>query len=117
MFRLARLCRQSRGPSTPSDVLAACRTLGVGPTATLHDIKANYKKMAATCHPDVPGGNEATMKSVNAAYELLRKNPPKQPTQQRQQSTSSGHSCNQPNKFDAERAAYEALRRFGEGFP
>ena len=73
MFRCLRFHLQSA-----TEVLAACRTLGVPGNATLQQIKDGYKKKAATCHPDVPGGSEVQMKSVNAAFEYLRKYPPRQ---------------------------------------
>ena len=45
--------------------------LGVSKRSTKAEIKAAYRKLARENHPD-RGGDEATMKRINVAYEKLR---------------------------------------------
>ena len=50
------------------------QTLGVARTATAHEIKKPFRKLAAKFHPDVnkEAGAEARFKEINEAYEVLR---------------------------------------------
>jgi DnaJ-domain-containing protein 1 len=45
--------------------------LGLDRLATQEEIKKAYRKLAKTLHPDLGAGNEAKLKEVNAAYEVL----------------------------------------------
>lgn len=38
---------------------------------SLEELKKQYKKLACKHHPDVSGGSESDMKSINAEYDLL----------------------------------------------
>jgi hypothetical protein len=40
---------------------------------TVNDIRALYRKLARQFHPDLPGGDQETMKMLNAAYEQALK--------------------------------------------
>lgn len=46
--------------------------LGVSPSATPDDVDEAYRKLARKHHPD-RGGDEATMKEINNAYDAYRK--------------------------------------------
>jgi preprotein translocase subunit Sec63 len=46
--------------------------LGVSATATVRDIKAAWKAMANTTHPDKPGGNAAAFREAKEAYEAAK---------------------------------------------
>lgn len=50
------------------------RILGVGPQATLDDVRSAYRRLARRYHPDVNGSPEAAarMRTINAAYAALR---------------------------------------------
>lgn len=50
------------------------RILGVGPQATLEDVRSAYRRLARRYHPDVNGSPEAAarMRTINAAYAALR---------------------------------------------
>ncbi|MBA7662313.1 hypothetical protein ES703_70341 [subsurface metagenome] len=48
----------------------AYAVLGLPPTASLKDVKRNYKRLAAIFHPDAGGYDEA-MKLLNRAYERI----------------------------------------------
>lgn len=51
----------------------ACRILGLPERFTLRELKAQYRKLAATYHPDVAGtGDAGRFIEINLAYELLR---------------------------------------------
>jgi len=45
--------------------------LGVPSTATMDQIKKQYRKMSLEFHPDRPGGNASKFKEINEAYEQL----------------------------------------------
>lgn len=88
--------------------------LGVARTATDDEIKKAYRRLAAQYHPDKPTGDEAKMKTINNAYEILT-NPQKKRVydlgglggvQQQQQRQSAGAAQQQ--------AASEMLRRMFE---
>lgn len=81
-----------------ADVYAACKTLGVPSTATLAEIKEIYKKKVAICHPDVQGGSDTEMKVLNAAYELLKKNPPLEALHENTASSSATAHRHAPKK-------------------
>jgi len=59
----------------PSDVTTALSTLGIrdSSSANSETVKKKYKQLVAKFHPDVPGGSDAKMKSVNTAYDVIRK--------------------------------------------
>lgn len=42
--------------------------------ATMEVNKETYKKLSLKWHPDRPGGNENTMKDINAQWDLAKKN-------------------------------------------
>jgi hypothetical protein len=52
----------------------ARQLLGVGPGATLTELKAAYRDAARACHPDV-GGDASRFVDVAAAFELLTARP------------------------------------------
>jgi len=45
--------------------------LGVSPTASTEEIRAQYRAEARRRHPDLPGGSAAAMAEVNAAWRVL----------------------------------------------
>jgi len=47
--------------------------LGVPATATIEQIEAAYRKLAAERHPDKPGGSDAMMADLNRARDIARK--------------------------------------------
>ena len=54
----------------------AFRILGLDPTASLSELKARYKELVKTHHPDRNGGDkvaEERLKDINDAYSTLRK--------------------------------------------
>ena len=54
----------------------AFRILGLDPTASLGELKAKYKELVKTHHPDRNGGDkvaEERLKDINDAYSTLRK--------------------------------------------
>eukprot|EP01132_Coremiostelium_polycephalum_P009997 gene9997-12260_t len=53
--------------------------LGVEPTASEHDIKKAYKRLARLYHPDKNPGSDEKFKELNAVYEILS-NPQKKST-------------------------------------
>ena len=61
------------------DEISRCRKIiGVGPEASLEDVKTAYEELAEAWHPDRFAGNERlkskaqeTLKEINAAYEFL----------------------------------------------
>lgn len=62
-------------PSAPTitpEVQAAFDDLGLPTTATSEEVKKTFRKLALVHHPD-KGGNPETFKTLNNAYEVLRK--------------------------------------------
>ena len=47
------------------------KILGVDKGASQDEIKKAFRKLAHKHHPDKPGGDEATFKEVNEAYQVL----------------------------------------------
>ena len=65
----------SRAQSDSPEV-RAFRILGLDPTASLSELKARYKELVKTHHPDKNGGDkvaEERLKDINDAYSTLRK--------------------------------------------
>ncbi len=46
--------------------------LGLNESASLPQVKKQFRQLALTCHPDVPGGSSSRMKDLLAAYERLK---------------------------------------------
>ncbi len=70
--RLIRNGERARTRTVPSPVATdEYRTLFVAPDAPPEVVEAAYKALARMNHPDV-GGDTATMRQINAAYERLR---------------------------------------------
>jgi hypothetical protein len=64
-------------PSTPSggvpaQVREAFAALHLHPDAPALVVQAVYRALARQAHPDIAGGDEATMKRINLAYERAR---------------------------------------------
>ncbi|MBA7698807.1 hypothetical protein ES703_107489 [subsurface metagenome] len=60
-------------PQEPAMSLAsAYAMLGLPPTATMEEVKGNYKRLAAVFHPD-KGGYKEAMVLLNNAYEQIMK--------------------------------------------
>lgn len=57
--------------------------LGVGENATQDEIRRAYKDQAFAHHPDKEDGSNEDLQSINAAYELLKKDAPEEDTLQR----------------------------------
>jgi len=51
----------------------AYAVLGLPPTATMGEVKRNYKNLAVVFHPDKEGGFEEAMKLLNNAYDRVKK--------------------------------------------
>ena len=51
----------------------AYAVLGLPQTATLEEVKRNYKRLAVVFHPDKKGGYKEAMVLLNNAYERIRK--------------------------------------------
>ena len=51
----------------------AYAVLGLPQTASLEEVKRNYKRLAAVFHPDAPGGYKEAMVLLNQAYERITK--------------------------------------------
>ena len=65
---------QAAPQQKPSMPLAdAYAVLGLPQTATLEEVKRNYRNLARLFHPDVPGGYEEAMKLLNDAYKEVMK--------------------------------------------
>ena len=58
------------GPVTST--AAAYQVLGLPPGASYADVRAAYRALALSHHPDRPNGNIAEMIRLNAAHELLK---------------------------------------------
>jgi DnaJ-like protein len=66
--------RLARSPSTarPYTSEADRELLGLGPDFSSAELRAAYYRLSVLFHPDRRGGDEATMKEINAAYGRLR---------------------------------------------
>ncbi|MBA7644866.1 hypothetical protein ES703_52613 [subsurface metagenome] len=65
--------KQTVSQEEPAMPLAdAYAILGLPPTATLDEVKGNYKRLAAVFHPDKGGYTEA-MVLLNRAYERIKR--------------------------------------------
>jgi len=63
---------ESATTSQPGMPLAdAYAILGLPQTASLKEIKRNYRRLAVVFHPDEEGGYEEAMKLLNNAYERV----------------------------------------------
>jgi len=65
-----------RHPTPDSPEGKAFRILGLEPSVTLTELKARYKELVKTHHPDTNGGDklaEERLKDINDAYATLRK--------------------------------------------
>ena len=51
----------------------AYAVLGLPPTASLEEVKRNYKHLAVIFHPDKESGYEPAMKLLNRAYDRITK--------------------------------------------
>ncbi|MEC8202861.1 MAG: J domain-containing protein, partial [Pseudomonadota bacterium] len=63
-------------PPADSPEARAFRILGLDPSASLSELKARYKELVKTHHPDRNGGDkvaEERLKDINDAYSTLRK--------------------------------------------
>ena len=65
----------STAPSLNRDLARARRLLGVRANADEAEIRAAYRRLATTMHPD-RGGSNARIAALNAARDLLLANPP-----------------------------------------
>ncbi len=64
---------EKAGPAQPVMPLAdAYAILGLPQTASLEEVKKNYKRLAAVFHPD-KGGYDEAMKLLNNAYHQVEK--------------------------------------------
>ena len=66
----------ARRPPYDSPEDKALRVLGLDPSVTLTELKARYKELVKTHHPDRNGGDklaEERLKDINDAYATLRK--------------------------------------------
>ncbi len=86
-------------------------TLGVKPSATAAEIKAAYRKLAKTLHPDINPGNkkaETQFKDITAAYDLLS-DPAKRARFDRQEIDAQGQETGRANMRgqSARQAGYE----------
>lgn len=67
--RIAEACRKPRRPAAKVRPGAEClAVLGLGPGATIEQVKAAYRRKAVEIHPD-RGGTDAAMAQLNEAYE------------------------------------------------
>ncbi|MBA7678708.1 Chaperone protein DnaJ [subsurface metagenome] len=63
---------EKTAPGQPNMPLAdAYAVLGLPQTATLEEVKRNYKRLAVVFHPD-KGGYDEAMKLLNRAYERIK---------------------------------------------
>ena len=65
---------EKTGPAQPAMPRAdAYAILGLPQTASLEEVKRNYKRLATVFHPDKQGGYEEAMKLLNTAYDRILK--------------------------------------------
>lgn len=62
---------KAASPQSAIPLADAYMVLGLPQTATLEEIKRNYKHLAAVFHPDMKGGYEEAMKLLNNAYQRV----------------------------------------------
>ena len=55
----------------PMPLAHAYSVLGLPPTASLEEVKRNYRNLARLFHPDRPGGYNEAMVLLNNAYEQI----------------------------------------------
>ncbi len=64
--------KQQTTPSASTMSLAnAYSLLGLPPTASLDEVKRNYRNLARIFHPDAPGGYKEAMVLLNRAYDRI----------------------------------------------
>jgi len=64
---------RSHTPQPPTDLDMCFRMLGLSPSATMEEIEKAYRRKARIHHPD-HGGDEDTMRALNEAYNMIKKN-------------------------------------------
>jgi len=65
--------KQQTTPSASTMSLAnAYSVLGLPPTASLEEVKRNYRNLARVFHPDIPGGYKEAMVLLNQAIERIK---------------------------------------------
>ncbi len=58
-------------PQSGMPLADAYAVLGLPQTASLEEVKRNYRRLAVVFHPDQKGGYEEAMKLLNNAYERV----------------------------------------------
>ncbi len=95
--------------------------LGIGKSASADEIKKAFRRLAVKHHPDKEGGDEATFKEINEAYEVLKD------SQKRQRYDQFGHAGvggasgggaggNPFEGFNGQNINFEDLGGFGDLF-
>ena len=64
--------RLARRPSNPCTSKADRELFGLGPDFSPAELRVAYHRLSVLFHPDRRGGDEATMKEINAAFGRLR---------------------------------------------
>lgn len=65
--------KQQANPSVSTMSLAnAYAVLGLPPTASMEEVKKNYRNLARVFHPDAPGGYGEAMVLLNQAFERIK---------------------------------------------